>query len=255
MLDFLRDPIWQFVGALTALLAILVSIRLFNLQRSKKSLAWDVLAAMPVMTISEKLKGRIRITFDGTHVDNVYIVLLRIRNDGNAPILISDFVEPLGLTFPKNTRILGLEVAHTIPRELKPELSIESDEVVFSPLLLNPKDTITLRILVSYPTAKPGLVAHARIIGVGALRLASPYVSSMRTGLLIFIVGFVMFIIPILMYFGSPRVNYVLLLLQIPGVLLCLLALFKLAWAQAQDRGEKEVFMGGYIPDRVNEES
>jgi hypothetical protein len=101
MIEFLRDSIWQFICGIGG---IGVAVLIYFLQRRKKSLPYQVLAATPLLTVNEELKGKIQVTFEGTPVQNVHLVLLKILNNGNVPIASSDFELPLSFSFGEKSR-------------------------------------------------------------------------------------------------------------------------------------------------------
>ena len=95
MSEFFRDPIWQFVGALLALLAIGISIYFFFLQRKKKALSYRILTDTELLTVDEQIKGEIKIIYGKLPIQNVHLLVMKVENNGNMPILSSDFEEPL----------------------------------------------------------------------------------------------------------------------------------------------------------------
>ena len=192
MVEILRDPIWQFVGALFAFIATLVSIYLFLLQSKKKSLRYDVLSFTPILTVGDALKEKIEILYEGNPVQNVHFAVVRFYNDGNIPIKESDYVLPLGIFFGEDSKILSAEIVDTTPKTLNPEFTIKPPLVAFAPLLLNAGDTFTFRALVARSTDKPFLVPFARIVGISDVKYRTlfkalfPYIPA----LLLFSVAF-----------------------------------------------------------------
>ena len=66
MLNLIRDPLWQFVGALLALAAIAVSVFLYRLQAGRKSLAYHVISDTPLFRVDEDIRGKLQIVYEGT---------------------------------------------------------------------------------------------------------------------------------------------------------------------------------------------
>jgi hypothetical protein len=171
MIGFLRDPIWQFIGASLGLLAIILSVYLFIQQRKKKSLSYDVLTLTPLLTVNEELTGKIRIVYEGTAVQNVYLLILKVQNDGNVPITPSDFVAPLRFQFRKDLQMLSAEVIETTPDSLDPKIRVNTSGFTLSPLLLNNEDTFILKLLLAHPGSGLGLHVRTRIVGVSEVKL------------------------------------------------------------------------------------
>ena len=55
-MDFLRDPIWQSIGAILAFVAIGISLYTFWYSRSIKRLAYEVVSVSSMLTISDTVK-------------------------------------------------------------------------------------------------------------------------------------------------------------------------------------------------------
>ena len=58
MIELLRDPLWQFVGAILGFVAIGITIIIFWLQRTRKSLSYEILSNTSLLTIKEELEGK-----------------------------------------------------------------------------------------------------------------------------------------------------------------------------------------------------
>lgn len=118
MMEFIRDPLWQFVGAVLALAAIIISILLFLAQRKRKSLAYEVVSQTALLSVAEELEGKLKILYQRKPVREVHLLILRLSNNGNTPILASDFVREVSIGFSNSTRILSAEVSETNPDNL-----------------------------------------------------------------------------------------------------------------------------------------
>ena len=117
-----------------------VAYSIYFLERRKKSLNYVVLANTSLITLNPAIRGKIKILFDDTHVENVTLFLLEIINDGNVDIEASDFIIPLTIRFTKNTNILSYEVLNPKPENLKPEFKVGTDEIELIPLHIMKKD-------------------------------------------------------------------------------------------------------------------
>jgi hypothetical protein len=171
---FLRDPIWQFVGAIISLVAVVFSIVLpvgvYFKQRRRKALSYDVSVFADVLTVGGGLKGKIQVLYQGTPVDNIRLMVVRIYNDGNVPIVQADWDEHLTVSFGKEATLLTVEILETKPKEVNPQYAIESGALGFEPFLLNPGDSFTMKFLVARAERKPGLSVKGRIVGVSEIK-------------------------------------------------------------------------------------
>lgn len=175
MLGLMRDSIWQFVGAALALIAIIVTVVIYLVQRRKKALAYEILTYTPLVTVSEEAKDQIEISFKGRPVADVHLLLMRVWNNGNVQILPGDFVEPLGFCMADGVEILTVEVVKAEPEVLKPELCLQGATLGIRPLLLNGQDSITLKLLVAGGGEKEVARCEGRIAGVRAVMRAEAY--------------------------------------------------------------------------------
>jgi len=105
---------------------------------------------------------------------------IRIINNGNQPISASDFEHPLTIVFTDATRILTSEIYESSPAEIKGDLISDGHSLLIKPLLLNPKDSISIKALVSNFDGK--FFIDGRILGV---RRITSYRESTSTLLLI----------------------------------------------------------------------
>ncbi len=159
--NILRDTIWQFIFGL---LGIGIAVLIYLLQRNKKSLSYQIVSEAPLLSVREGLERNIKILFGEKPVPNVHLVVLRILNDGNTPILANDFQNNLRFSFGKNTSVLSVETLETAPKTFKPEVVIESNCVVFQPTLWNNGDMIAIQLLLGgYNNL---IECDSRIVGV-----------------------------------------------------------------------------------------
>jgi len=168
MWEIIRDPIWQFIGAILALAAIFISIGLYLRQRRRKAMSYEIVSQTPLLSMEEEVKGKLKILFEDEPVQKVHLIVAKIINAGNLPILPTDYQRPLSFGFDNEARVLTAEVIETNPDSLEASIGIEGKKVAFEPTLLNEKDSITLKMLVSQFDGK--VTVDGRIIGVKDIR-------------------------------------------------------------------------------------
>jgi len=123
-------------------------------------------------------------------VQDVYLVVARIINTGNVPIVSTDYEDPVNLSFGENSPILTTDSSETNPDNLRASTNIEKKRVVLAPVLLNRGDSITIKMLISQFDGEIKVDGH--IAGVKSIRkLAERRVSYilMLSGTVISIVG------------------------------------------------------------------
>jgi hypothetical protein len=192
MLELLRDGLWQSIGVVVAIIAIVVSIIIYRRQTQRKALTFVVKSAYPLLTGTEELKGRLQVQVDGVAVNNIDLMFIEFSNSGNVPIERSDFDSPVEVRFEPPARIISVVVDSEEPKEIGALLSIqEENSVTLNPLLLNPGDKVTLKFILSSDTK--GFEVFGRVIGIKVIREADP--SSLYSwlglaGLLLLAIGF-----------------------------------------------------------------
>lgn len=51
MPEILRDPVWQFIGAIFALAAIVIVVIIYWMQRQRKSLSYEIISCTPLLSV------------------------------------------------------------------------------------------------------------------------------------------------------------------------------------------------------------
>lgn len=169
MQEIMRDPIWQFIVlAALALATVVVSILLFWMQHRRKALSYEIISRTPLLSVEGEVKGKLQILFDGEPVQDVYLVVARIINTGNLPIVSTDYEDPVNLSFGENSQILTTDSSETNPNSLRASTNIEKTKVVLAPVLLNRGDSITIKMLISQFDGEIKIDGH--IVGVKSIR-------------------------------------------------------------------------------------
>lgn len=146
----------------------------------------------------DEVRQNLQILFNGTPVQDVYLLQIRISNSGNVPVIASDYASHLGVRFAGCARLLTAEVSETNPLDLRGHINIstlESKSVAFSPVLLNSGDFFVIKMLVSQLERSNGFAIEGRIAGVSEIymvreRQTRPLVL-MLLGMAITIIGII----------------------------------------------------------------
>jgi hypothetical protein len=163
-MEFLRDPIWQFVGAVIGVAAIIASLFIFLRQRAIKSLGFEIVTQTELLSIRNEIKSKVKVTYEGKAVQAVNLVTIRVANDGNTPIPASNYERPLSFSFNETTTILSADITEVSPKSLSPSLKVEGSTIVLKPTLLNPGDDIQISLLLAGHDGE--IETDARIEGI-----------------------------------------------------------------------------------------
>lgn len=167
-MDIITNPIWTFIFGLAAVAGVWIAWR----DRKRKELSYAVMSSAPFVHESNGNAGKLlKVTYAGREVNDVSLIVVRVWNSGNETIEESDFRQAIVLTFGHPTsQVLLAEVPEheKVPANLMHKMHFDSTQVKLGPMLLNPSDALTVRVVV---TAFPGKVdGEARISGVKELR-------------------------------------------------------------------------------------
>jgi hypothetical protein len=161
--DVLGSPIWTVLATVLAAVAIAVTVILYRRQRSRKSLTYEVKVTQ-LVNVHSAAKDRIKIYFEDEQIEQVHLVEARLENSGNVPILEGDFERPVSFNLGPGATPLTVDVSSLRPAELAAEINLDGNEVQLMPLLLNPSDGLTLKILVRNLGSK--VQCQYRIVGI-----------------------------------------------------------------------------------------
>lgn len=164
MSSVLRDSVWQFIGAALTFIAIFVSIVRSWTQRRRKSLSYELLSSVSILSMATELEGRLQLLFQGEQIHKAYLLVIRLSNTGNTPILSSDYERPVCFKFGDNTRILAAEVSETNPGNIEASVIADEQGIKLQPLLLHSGDSIAFKALVSQFDGEVDI--DGRIVGV-----------------------------------------------------------------------------------------
>lgn len=185
MLDFLRDPIWQFVGSMVGLLALGIGTWASLRGRAKK-LTYEVIAQTPLLNFDlDSTNQRLTLLFNGKPIHNAEFVLTKIINAGSAPIRPNDYERPLRVTTGESSKILDAKVVHTHPGNLVVPIStVEDASLTVDSVLLNPGDYYVVGAIV-VPEAE--ISVDGRIAGVKEIKTETHKRRARRVTVTVFI--------------------------------------------------------------------
>lgn len=145
----MRDQIWNFIGVIVSILALVITIFIYLFQKRKKEISYEVISNNALLTTREKLAGKLKVLYDEHEVENVRFLIIKLCNTGNIGVPSEDYERPIKFILSNNSRILSAEIILQKPTTLKCELSILENEIELKPVLLNAKDYLVLKIILS----------------------------------------------------------------------------------------------------------
>ncbi len=169
MSQFFADP--RYLAPIVTSSGIAVSLVLWLLNLRTKEMSFEILTNTPLFSLQEEVKDEVQITCHGETVHNCNLAMVKLSNSGNVPIRSQEFAGKFALVCGGQTKILLAEVSATNPPDLAQRLATSTDnlsivervdgsEVLLRPILLNAKDSITLKLLVTPSLETISVSAH-----------------------------------------------------------------------------------------------
>ena len=166
-LSFLRDPLWQFVGAVLALAAIGLAYAQYRSSAMKRELSFGLIAGRRLIAVADELTSRVKVHLDDRPVSNVYLLEFGLKNSGSQPLRAEDFESPITIKFKNDATLLTAQVTRRSPADHPSTTRIDGNALAVSPALMNPGDYLVLQVLLSHP--RPEFDVTARVYGISAL--------------------------------------------------------------------------------------
>lgn len=175
--DWKRDPIWHWRNWVLALITLIFAVASYiygDFHKPVKALTCDLVAVGPLVSVEDDVNKRVQVVFDGKPVANAKFALIKVANAGNVPIEEADFKRPLTLHFGGSgtNTILTAQLLNSYPSNMGATYKANGDTLTLAPLLLNPGDNITLKVI--YTGTGESMNVEARIVGVSEVTGTDP---------------------------------------------------------------------------------
>lgn len=161
MTSWLGKSWWQGLGVL---IAVLLTVGGLWWQQSRKELSYEVVSQTSLVSLEDPAAQQLQVLFNGKPVADPTLIVLRVQNTGNVSIPKADYEQPLTFRFGEDVEVLTAEITTMTPPNLGASVNHSSNSITLSPLLLNSRDELRLKVLVT--GANVNVDADARIIGV-----------------------------------------------------------------------------------------
>jgi hypothetical protein len=127
------------------------------------------------LTSAEEVSGKIKLYYEESQDSKIQIkdgllLIIKFINDGDIPIKSEDFDEPISISFRPDADILSAEIIRIKPESLKPELDISKHKIILKPLLLNQKDTITVKMVLMKFRKSSSININGRIVDIPEIK-------------------------------------------------------------------------------------
>lgn len=156
---------WKFLlTLLVALAGVLVPVWLWRADISARSLHIKKISQTSLQPPDSAKALSLTISIAGAELHTPYLTVFELVNDGAKPVPSSDFESSIEISTANAAKIVRTTLTNTTPKDLLPDVVLESGIVRIKPILLNPGDSATFAVLTSGDA--PSFVSRARIAGV-----------------------------------------------------------------------------------------
>ena len=155
----LQSPLWQGIGAVVSIVALLVSTfityDIYQKSAQFSELTIERVSSFNPIYFGEDARKRVAMIVNEEIVSDVRVYYYSLRNTGKVPIVPSDFIEPIKVSAKKPFRILTVEKEESDPKNLSISWKkVDESSFQIKPLLLNPGDFFYTLVFVSDSSMK-----------------------------------------------------------------------------------------------------
>lgn len=180
------------IGLIFTAITIIIALLSFLKRHLIKSLSYRIINMSALLSVKEEARDKIKISYAGKEVENVTLLLLEFVNTGNVPIIPTDIIKPICITFDKEAKVLTSEVENG-RRNLGIVMTTNEDSVTIKPELINPKDSFIIKILLS--KAINGFnISDYRIVGIEEIKEIVPRLNAENIPLILVLSSIASFI-------------------------------------------------------------
>lgn len=141
-----------------------------HVDKNSKSLSASILSQVALQPSEKESVQGLQITINGLPLVEPFHSVIELTNDGLKSIITSDFEVPLEIRLQSEAVVVGARVTGKSPEDIDAEISWDKESVQLKPMLLNPRDSISLSILTS--GSLPYFTTKARIVGIQTVSLS-----------------------------------------------------------------------------------
>lgn len=155
---------WKFVvGSLLTVAGICIPAYFWLYDKSDKSLSIEIISSANLYPEKYNIIDGLEFIYKNEKIEDPYLSILQLKNNGSKTISSADFDAPLRMTFGDGVSILGASVSSVTPEDLNPNMEVGKEYVLVKPLLLNVADSFTINVVTA--GGEPDFGKSVRISG------------------------------------------------------------------------------------------
>lgn len=144
-------------------ISIIVPVWQGKLFEKTKSLSFEIKSITPLITSQPSNIAELKIIFKNKLIESPYLTMLSITNNGDIPIIKSDYEGPL-LISTSQPNVIKADITDRNPNNMDAKITWDTEKILLAPTLLNAGDSITMQVLTS--GNKPQFLTQGRILGI-----------------------------------------------------------------------------------------
>jgi hypothetical protein len=184
---YFTDPAW--LSVIVPVILAIGGLAAYRLRTLKKRFSYETISKTRLLTVQEEFEGKLKVLYDGEVCRDIQVVVLKLFNSGDVPIVCSDYDRPISIATGAASKILSAVITAVDPGDLDAQLTVDESRVEIHPIMLNSRDSITVKLLVS---DLQDLTVGARIVGVDRVSIQGDRaLRYMMGGLALVTLGFV----------------------------------------------------------------
>lgn len=165
-MDWILNNIWEICAIAIPTIAA-IGIVIYQRRLNRKKLSYEIVYQDEIVKANTQLDG-LKFSYHGEEISGLFLVIVRVINDGRKTISSNDFESSLVFTFENIDRFVGVELLNKKPNNIELDLYTKVSTISLEPTLLNSKDEFTFQVLI--PNVKNiNLTVNARIKGVSTI--------------------------------------------------------------------------------------
>lgn len=173
MYTVFHEHLWDVAKYIAILFAIINAILNTFRRPQTKKLGYEVILSKSLSIIDRETGSNLQVRYPTEQPEHAKVLLIELANYGRTPIISEDFVRPILISFGSEARLITATVVKEEPEGLSVSVQIVNGNVQIDPLLLNPKDRLTLEAIIVARRYKVRMIA--RIAGVQKITSSLPH--------------------------------------------------------------------------------
>ena len=163
------------MGAAGVLVGLIPSFLMWSDRRSKRRSMDYREEFVDVVGPGNPFHGDLQIVFQGQNVIDAALIRITIENTGAASLQVSDFSAPVYISVPEPAEVLAYQFGRAEQGKLEPRATLgllpgtSIHALAIDPLLLNPKDRLSVSLLVKQYGGE-GVQVVTSILGISEIK-------------------------------------------------------------------------------------